>query len=169
MTAILETERLVLQQLRLEDAPFVVELLNEPSFLQYIGDKGVRDAAGARRYLEEGPLASYAAHGFGLWRVDLKADGQPIGMCGLLQRDSLPDPDIGFAFLPRAWGKGYAFEAAAATMEYARGELGIERVVAFTSADNEKSGRLLEKIGLRFEGMIELPGYDGESRLYGGR
>lgn len=166
---VLETERLVLHRFRLEDAPFVVELLNEPSFLQYIGDKGVRDQAGARRYLEDGPLASYAKHGFGLWRVDLKADGQPIGMCGLLQRDSLPDPDIGFAFLPRAWGKGYAFEAAAATMSYAHDTLGIERVVAFTSADNERSGRLLEKIGLRFEGMIDLPGYGGPSRLYGGR
>lgn len=147
------------------DAEFILELLNDEAFLRFIGDKGVRTLDDARRYVDSGPRASYREHGFGLFLTRLH-DGTPIGMCGLLKREVLDDVDIGFAFLPAYRSQGYAHEAAAATMDYARDSLGIERVVAITSLDNEASGRLLEKIGLRFDRIIELEGYDGDSKLY---
>ena len=164
---VLETGRLVLRRLSMEDAPFLLELLNEPSFLRHIGDKGVRTEADARRYVETGPLASYERFGFGLLRVELRETGQPIGMCGLLKRDALPDADLGFAFLPRYWSKGYALESASAVLAHARGSLGLARVLAITSPDNEASIRLLEKLGFRFEGMVRVPEDGPEVRLFG--
>ena len=164
--AVLETERLVLRRLSRGDAPFLLELLNEPSFLRYIGDKGVRTEADARRYVETGPLASYERFGFGLLRVELKESGEPIGMCGLLKRDALPDVDVGFAFLPRFWSKGYAFESASAVLAHARDALGLRRVLAITSPDNEASIRLLGKLGFRFERMARVPEDGPEVRLF---
>lgn len=111
-------------------------------------------------------MAMYARHGFGLYATELKESGTVIGMCGLVKRDGLDDVDIGFAFLPEYRSQGYAYEAAAATMAYARETLGLERVAAITSQDNNSSGRLLEKVGLRFERLIQMPN-DGEwLRLY---
>jgi RimJ/RimL family protein N-acetyltransferase len=164
----LETERLRLRPLSFDDADFVVELLNEPSFLRYIGDKGVRDRASACRYLETGPLASYARFGFGLLCVERRSDAAPIGICGLLKRETLDDVDVGFAFLPRAWGLGYAFEAATAVLEQGRDELGLGRVVAITSPDNQASIRLLERLGFRFEGLRRLTPDGDEVRLFAG-
>jgi RimJ/RimL family protein N-acetyltransferase len=163
---ILETERLVLRRLSADDAEFILKLLNEPSFLRYIGDKGVRDIGDAVHYLQTGPLASYERFGFGLFLVELKDSGTPIGMCGLIKRDSLPDVDIGFAFLPSFWSRGYAFESAAAVMTYGRDVLGLRRIVAITSQDNEASARLLEKVGLRFERLIKLAEDQSEVRLF---
>jgi RimJ/RimL family protein N-acetyltransferase len=154
---ILETERLVLRRLRAEDAPFMLGLLNEPSFVQNIGDRGVRTLEAAREYIRAGAVASYEQHGFGLYLVELKATSVPIGICGLVKRPFLADVDIGFAFLPLYWTQGYAYESAAAVMQYARSSLGIERVVAIASPDNHASGRLLNKLGLRFESMIDAP------------
>ena len=164
---IVETERLVLRKLSTDDAEFIVELLNQPSFLRYIGDKEVRNNGDAVRYIQTGPVASYERFGFGLYLVELKESGESIGMCGLLKRDSLPDVDIGFAFLPSYWSRGYALESATAVMNYGREELGLRRIVAITSADNDASMRLLEKIGLRFEGMIKLASDQPEVRLFG--
>lgn len=164
---VLETERLSLRRLSANDAEFILELLNQPSFLRYIGDKGVRNTADAVRYIETGPQASYERFGFGLYRVELKESGILIGMCGLLKRDTLPDVDIGFAFLPDYWSKGYAFEAAAATMNYGRESLGLRRIVAITSLDNQASIKLLEKIGMTFEGLIKLTQDQPEVRLFG--
>lgn len=147
----LETARLVLRRLCDDDAPFIVELLNQPSFLRYIGDKGVRTVQDACRYLQDGPLASYARHGFGLYLVELKEGGQPIGICGLLKRDYLPDADVGFAFLPRFWSKGYALESAAAVLAQGRARSGLRRVLAITSPDNVASIGLLARLGFRFE------------------
>lgn len=163
---ILETERLVLRQLTPEDAEFIVELLNEPAFIRNIGDKGVRTADDARLYILSGPVASYAKFGFGLYRVELKETAEPLGICGLLKRDSLDDVDIGFAFLEKFWAKGFAYESAAAVMEYGRGVLKISRIVAITSPDNEGSIRVLAKIGLRFEEMIRMPGSTEDTRLF---
>jgi RimJ/RimL family protein N-acetyltransferase len=165
--AVLETRRLVLRRLSTDDAPFLLELLNEPSFLRYIGDKGVRTEADAVRYVETGPVASYERFGFGLWRVELKESGQAVGMCGLLKRDTLPDVDVGFAFLPRHWSKGYAFESASAVVAHAREALGLKRVVAITSPDNVASIRLLEKLGFRFERMARVPEDGPEVMLFG--
>jgi len=153
---VMETERLVLRHLSIGDAEFVLELLNEPSFLQYIGDKGVRNLDDARQYVLNGPVASYEKNGFGLYLVVLKDDGTPIGISGLVKRDPLPDPDIGFAFLPAYWSKGYALESAAAVMNYARAVLGLNQILAITNPDNEASEKLLGKIGLRFERMTKL-------------
>ena len=163
---ILETQRLVLRQLSIDDAEFIRALLNQPSFIRYIGDKGVRNLDDARRYILEGPLQSYERNGFGLYLVELKDTGTPIGVSGLVKRDTLSDPDIGFAFLPQYWSKGYAVESAAAVMDYARQVLALERVLAITSPDNEASARLLAKIGLQFQRLIRLSEGASEVRLF---
>ena len=164
---ILETERLSLRRLTSDDAQFILELLNQPSFLRYIGDKGVRNSEDAIQYIQTGPVASYDRFGFGLYLVELKESGTPIGMCGLLKRETLADVDVGFAFLPDYWSRGYAFEAAAAVMAYGREVLGLRRIVAITSLDNAASIKLLEKIGLRFERLIKLTEDQPEVRLFG--
>jgi RimJ/RimL family protein N-acetyltransferase len=151
---VLETERLVLRRLVIEDAAFILELLTEPSWLRYIGDKGVRSLADAQTYLVNGPMASYDRFGFGLYCVELKVGGTPIGICGLIKRDSLPDADVGFALLPRFWGQGYATESAAAVLAYGRAALSLPRILAITTPDNHASIRVLETIGLRFERVI---------------
>src|SRR6266513_2745946 len=136
---VLETARLILRRLSIDDAEFVLELLNEPSFQRYIGDKGVRNLKDARQYILNGPVASYERNGFGLYLAELKANGIPVGISGLVIRDTLPDADIGFAFLPAYWSKGYAVESAAAVMNYAQEVLGLNRILAITSLDNEGS------------------------------
>ena len=163
---VLETDRLVLRHLTLNDAPFIVELLTEPSFLRFIGDRGVRSQQDARLYITNGPIASYRKHGFGLYLVFLKETGDPIGICGLLKRDSLTDPDVGFAFLPAHWRRGYALESASAVLKYGRESLGLRRVVAITSPDNAASIGVLEKLGLRFEAVVRLEGDAIEVRLF---
>jgi len=158
---VLETSRLVLRWVTTDDAPFIFELLNEPSFLQYIGDKGVRSLEDARNYILTGPVASYQRFGFGLYLVLLKEGGTPIGMCGLLKRDSLPDVDVGYAYRPAFWSNGYAFEAASAVLVHGREVFGLRRIVAITSPDNAGSRALLEKLGLHYEGTLSLsPGQD---------
>jgi RimJ/RimL family protein N-acetyltransferase len=162
---VIETGRLVLREFTAADAQFVLRLVNEPSFLRYIGDRGVRNLDDARRHIAEGPVAGYARYGYGLMRVDRKQDGATVGMCGVLKRDSLPDPDIGFSFLPEHWSQGYALEAAQAVMRHARETLGLGRIVAVTTRDNEPSMRLLGKLGFRFERMISFG--TEELRLFG--
>lgn len=161
----LETERLVLRRFRLDDAPFILILLNDPAFLRFIGDKGVRTLEDAAAYLANGPLASYAAHGFGLYLVLRKPDAAPLGMCGLLQRDYLPDPDIGFAFLPDFCGQGFAHEAATAVIAQGRSGFGLSRLLAVTDPENRSSIRLLERLGFALEGMITPPGREETLRL----
>ena len=163
---VLETERLVLKHLSIEDAAFILRLLNEPSFIQYIGDKKVRTLDDARQYIENGPRKSYEENGFGLNKVELKSTGEPMGISGLVKRDTLPEPDIGFAFLPEYWNQGYAIESARAVMDHARNVLGIKRVVAITSPDNDASARLLEKIGLRFQRLIKFTDESAEIKLF---
>jgi [ribosomal protein S5]-alanine N-acetyltransferase len=153
---VLETERLTLRQASTDDAEFILELVNDPSFIRNIGDRGVRTIDDAARYVSEKLVASYERFGFGLWLVELKATGEAVGLSGLVKRDSLPDVDIGYAFLPRHWSRGYAFESAAAVMEYGRDALGLRRVVAITSLDNAPSIKVLEKLGLRFDRVLEL-------------
>ncbi len=163
---VLETDRLILRRLAVGDDEFMLELLNEPSFVRNIGDRGVRTLAEARRYISNGPVASYERFGFGMYLVELKETGVSIGICGLLRRESLPDVDIGFAFLPRYWSSGYAFESAAAVMSYARDVLGLKRVVAITDPDNEGSIRVLQRVGLKFDRMIKLSEDDIELKLF---
>ncbi len=163
---VLETERLNLRWMSADDAAFMRGLLNEPSWLRFIGDRGVRTLDDARNYILTGPVASYARLGFGLYVVELKESGDPIGICGLVKRDFLDDVDIGFAFLPQYWRQGYAYEAASAVMGYGTETLGLKRIVAITAADNHSSARLLEKLGLRFERMVSYPGDGHDVRLF---
>jgi [ribosomal protein S5]-alanine N-acetyltransferase len=161
---VLETEKLNLRWLTINDAPFILRLLNEPSWIRFIGDKGIRTLEDARNYIESGPLDMYARYGFGLYLVELKNGLIPIGLCGLIKRVTLVDVDIGFAFLSEYQRKGYGYEAAAATLEYGKEYLGLKRIVAITTQDNEQSGKLLEKIGLKFECLVRLT--DEELRLF---
>ena len=166
---VLETERLLLRYLSADDAPFIVALLNDPDWLRFIGDKSVRTLDDARAYLLNGPIAMYAREGFGLYLAVLKASGDPVGLCGLIRRDGLADVDIGFAFLPAFRGQGYALESAAAVMAHGRDSLGLERIVAITTIDNDRSIRVLERLGLVREQSVRLPG-DGEAlQLYASR
>jgi RimJ/RimL family protein N-acetyltransferase len=164
---VLETERLTLRKLSLDDAPFVMNLVNQPSFLRYIGDKNVRNNDDAIRYLTTGPLASYEQFGFGLYLVTVKETGKPAGMCGLLKRDSLPDADVGFAFLPEYWSQGLAFESAAAVLNHGWQDCGLKRILAITSLDNDASIRLLERLGFKSEGMTKIAPDQPEVRLFG--
>lgn len=153
---VLETNRLILRRLSIEDADFILELVNEPSWLRFIGDKGVRSIADARDYILKGPIESYERFGFGLYLAELKDDGTPIGICGLIKRESLNDVDLGFAFLPKFWGNGYAYESASSVMAYGKSALGLNRIIAVTTPDNHSSIKVLEKLGFRFERMVRL-------------
>jgi RimJ/RimL family protein N-acetyltransferase len=162
----LETPRLRLRPLTLDDAAFVLELLNEPGWLQFIGDRGVRTPEAARGYLAAGPLAMYARHGLGLLAILRKTDGAVLGLCGLLQRDTLPHPDLGYALLARFHGQGYAREAAAAVLAHARDGLKLRRILALTALENPRSIRLLEHLGFRFERVIAFKGEVPDTRLF---
>jgi [ribosomal protein S5]-alanine N-acetyltransferase len=162
---VLDTERLNLRRMTLDDAEFILELLNDAAFVRFVGDKGVRTADDAREYISTGPMASYDRHGFGLWVAELKVSRTAVGMCGLLKREALTDVDIGFAFLPEHRGRGYAFESAAAVLRHGRVVHGLKRILAITVADNAGSIRVLEKIGMGFVGMTRLSEDEGEIML----
>ena len=160
MTQIAETERLVIREIDESDAAFMNALLNSPGFLKYIGDRGIRSDDDARRFISERYRKSYADNGYGLYAVLLKDNLVPVGMCGFVRRDTLPGPDLGFAFLPEHEGKGYGQESSIAVLRYGREELGFERVLAITTLDNRASIRLLEKLGFTLEKKMDGP--DGE-------
>lgn len=164
---IIETERLFLREFILEDSAFIVELLNTDGWLKYIGDRNVRTRQAAEAYLRTGPLQSYQKNGFGLSLVALKDNNTPIGMCGLIRRDYLDHPDIGFAFLPQYAGKGYAYEVAKKTIEYGLKQHHLNKILAITLPTNHSSIALLEKIGLTFERIISETASSEELLLYG--
>ncbi|MCX6218046.1 GNAT family N-acetyltransferase [Spirosoma sp.] len=161
------TERLLLTEFTVDDAAFVLTLLNTPSWLEFIGDRGVRTLDDAHQYIVNGPLKSYELMGYGSYVVRLKVTEQPIGMCGLFKRETLDAPDIGFAFLPGYTGTGYGFEAASAVIAYARETFGSSRILGFTSPANQPSIHLLEKLGLRFERKFMYKADGEESLLFG--
>lgn len=163
---LLETPRLRLRLLTEEDADFILRLLNEPAFLRYIGDRGVRTPEDARGYIYNKIIVSYQSVGFGLYGVENKTDAAPIGIAGFVKRPALDHPDIGFAFLERYWFQGYAYEATAAVMDYGRSVLKLSRIFGVTAPDNHSSIRLLEKLGLRFEHMLQIPGVSAEQKLF---
>jgi RimJ/RimL family protein N-acetyltransferase len=166
MKLILETERLLLRQFTTDDAKFIVELVNTPGWIEFIGDRNIKTDKQAKIYLENGPLKSYELNGFGLYLVELKREAIPIGMCGIIKRDHLENPDIGFAFLPEFTGKGLAFEIAKATMIYASERLRLPKIFAVTDSHNIKSIKLLEKIGLSFIHKLRFPGEEEELMLF---
>lgn len=163
---ILRTARLDVREIEADDAPFILTLLNDPAFIAHIGDRGVRTIADAASYIDRGPRASYTQHGFGLWLVALRGTSVPIGICGVLKRDTLPDPDIGFAFMPDYRSRGYAFEAASAVRDFAREALRIPRLLAIVSPGNASSIRLLERLGFAFERAVVMPNDGQELNLF---
>jgi [ribosomal protein S5]-alanine N-acetyltransferase len=160
----LETPRLTMRHLSLEDADFILALLNSPGWLRFIGDRGVHDLAAARGYIER-VQAAYARHGHGLYLV-ARLEGEKIGLCGPIRRDGLEDADIGFALLPEHVGHGYVLEAARRVLEHVRTDLRLPRITGITTPDNARSIRVLETLGLRFQGTTRLPGDDTELNLY---
>ena len=163
---VIETERLTLRQLTSDDAPFILQLLNDPAWLRFIGDRGVRSVEDADRYILTGPVVMYERLGFGLYMTERKSDRVPMGICGLIQRDGLADIDIGFAFLPQFCGCGYGYEAALATMACGKNTLRLKRIVGITSPDNPSSIKLLKKIGLKYDCMVRFPKSDVETMLF---
>jgi len=166
MSPVIETARLVLREAALDDAPFMLELLNSRGFIEGIADRGVRTVDAARAYIDERVLTAYRELGYGMWVVTPKGLADAVGLAGLVKRDVLPHVDVGYAFLERAWGRGYATEAAAAVLDYARGVLGLETVAAITSPGNLASQKVLKKIGLRFVEMLDLPGWEEPSAYF---
>lgn len=164
---VLQTDRLTLRHLTVDDAPFIHTLLNDPSFLRFIGDRGVKTEADAARYIKRRAIRSYERYGYGLYLVAEKVDAKPVGICGLVRRDGLYDTDIGFAFITDVHGMGYATEAASAVFRYGHDELGISRIVAVTTAANSGSLAVLDKLGLVFVRTLTLPGSDEELLLLG--
>lgn len=163
MENILRTERLIIRKLTFDDSLFIVQLLNSPGWLKYIGDRGVKTEEDAKLYLQNGPLLSYEKYGFGLYLVDLLEKGDPIGMCGILKRENLEHPDLGFSFLPKFMGKGYAYEAANAVIQFAGQRLEIKTLLAITLPENLNSIKLLEKVGMKYDGVVRSP--DGKDIL----
>jgi RimJ/RimL family protein N-acetyltransferase len=163
---IFQTPRLTLREATQDDAPFIYELLNSPNWIAQIGDRSIRTLDAAANYVVTRLQPQYVTYGFGLWLVELQAGEVPIGICGLLRRAGLDDPDIGFAFLPGYEGLGYAFEAAQASLAFARRQLGISKVLAITTETNARSIQLLERIGLRHTGEVVLPGETEEMMLF---
>ena len=165
--SIVKTDRLILRKIDTDDAAFMLRLLNDPEFIQYVGDKNARDLESAKTYILEGPVASYHSFGFGLYLVELNDGLTPIGICGILKRDFLDHADLGFALMPEYREAGYAFEAAQATIELARSDLKLPHIVAFTAENNTRSIKLLEKLGMAFDRMIDLPAGGKRVNLYG--
>jgi [ribosomal protein S5]-alanine N-acetyltransferase len=161
-----ETQRLRLRHITPEDAPFIFELFNEPDFVRNIGDRDIRTVADARRYILDGTVTGYAEVGFGLYLAELKEDGTPVGVCGLLKRDYLEDVDIGVALSTRFHRQGYGFESVSAVLRYAREVLGIPRIVAITAPFNQESIALLDRLGLQFERMLRAPDHDRDTCLF---
>jgi RimJ/RimL family protein N-acetyltransferase len=160
------SERLQLRTLLLDDAPFILQLLNDPDWLKYIGDKQVHDLDEARQYIENGPHAMWADHGVSLLLVETLDHGVSVGMCGLLKRDNLECPDLGFAFLPDHRGHGFALEAAQAVLDYAKTHLSLTKVAAMTALDNKASISLLEKLGFKFSEILKLDQDDPGTRIF---
>ena len=166
MNIVLETDRLRIREFSTQDASFIIELLNSPGWLQYIGDRHVHTEEQAIAYLQNGPIKSYAQNGFGLWMVALKEANTPIAMCGIIRRDFLEHPDIGFALLPSFMGQGYAFEMASAVLAYATTQLQLAKLCAIVLAENEHSIKLLNKLNFRPQSTIVYPGTEDELLLY---
>lgn len=164
MSVILHSERITLRELTLSDDDFILALVNSEGWLRYIGDRSIHSVEAAREYLRQGPMQSYAVHGFGLWCVSRNSDDASLGICGWLKREDLHYPDLGFAFLHEFTGQGYAREAAKLSLEFARQHIRQMWGAAITTPENKRSIHLLESIGFRFERMQQFN--DQQLRMY---
>lgn len=166
MKKIIDTKRLYLRELTLGDSEFVYKLVNTPKWIKFIGDRKINSIKDSEKYLTKGPLKSYTQNGFGMWLIVLKHSLIPIGICGILKREFINDLDIGFAMLPKYENNGYGYEAANATLTFAKHKLKISRIVGFTLDYNNHSINLLNKLGFKFEKMIRLPNNDENMALF---
>lgn len=164
--SVIETHRLSLREISIGDAEFIFALMNEPAYHEFIGDRGVRTPENARTYILEKLAPSYAKFGYGLYLVELKGEKTPVGICGFVKRDALEHPDIGFAFLREHWSRGFASEAARAALDYGFAALAMKTVLGVTMPANRASIRLLERLGLRYQGMTRVPPNDRDSMLF---
>lgn len=160
------TARLILSELGPNDAPFILELMNTPTWKKFIGDRNLKTNEDAKNYIVDRMMPSYTLSGFGFYKCELKEGNVPIGICGIVKRDALEHVDIGFAFLPQYEGKGYGFESASAVMQYAQTTLGIKVLTGICNSDNVNSISLLKKLGLRYQKMILLPNETEEIMLF---
>lgn len=163
---LISSNRLHLSEFSLKDASFFFELVNDPDWIKYIGDRNIKTISDSENYLKDKIIPSYKQFGFGFYVVRLKESNLPIGMCGLIKRDWMSYVEIGYAFLNKHRSKGYAIEASIATKKYAKEEIGISKIAALTDVDNEKSGNLLNRLGLEFERLISYPGEQKKCKLY---
>ncbi len=163
---LITTDRLVLREFDLEDASFILELVNDQGWLENIGDKNVHSIEDAEQYLLSGPIRSYQENGYGLYMVELKLTNIAVGMCGLVKRDCFKSPDVGFAFVPEYRGLGFASEAGRSVLKYAKSQLSLNRVIGVTSMNNVGSMKALEKMGMQYDSLVSMPGYDEKSRLF---
>jgi len=163
---LIETERLSMRRLTLDDADLMLAIWNDPAFVFHVGDRGIRTIAEARKNMSEGALKLYEDYGYGPYRVALKSDDTAVGICGLFRREGLNDADIGYGFLPEFCRRGYAYESARAVLDHARADIGLARIIAIVSPDNAASIGLTEKLGLQFEKTARLPGEDKDVSLY---
>ena len=163
---LITTERLIIRNISTDDAAFILELVNEPEFIKNIADKNIHSIDAAINYIKTGPQQMYLEHGFALHVVQNKETDELVGFCGLLKRDFLPAPDIGFAFLQKNCGKGYGYEAAKAVLDYEVNAHQLTKVMAITALDNPASQALLVRLGFEFDQQLQVDGYDGESKLY---
>lgn len=166
MKTIVETDRLRLRELTMGDSEFIIELLNSPGWIKFIGDRNVQTLEDAQNYLQNGPMKLYRQHDFGLWMVELKTEQTPIGICGLLKRDTLNLPDLGFCLLPQFQGKGYAYESAKAAIEAGMKDYQLEKLCAITLPENNASIRLLGRLGFGFVSAVQFPDNDETLLLY---
>lgn len=164
---ILRTDRLVLRRVTTNDAQLLLAIWNDPAFIQYVGDRGIRTEDDALRAMQEGALKLWSESGFGPYGVFEAGTRQGMGVCGLFQRENLDAPDIGYGFLPAGRGRGFALEAAAAVRDHAREAMGLKRICAIVTPDHNRSIRLLEKLGMTREGAVRMPDEDEDLLLYG--
>jgi len=163
----LTTPRLRLRWMSEEDAGLALAVWNDPDFMHHVGDRGIRTLEEARNAMRGGMLKHYAQFGYGPYLLELREGGPPMGLCGLFKRENLQDPDIGYALLPGFRGQGYMFEAAQGVLVHARDDMGLPRLKAIVSLANTASVRLLEKLGMRAQGELRMPGEDEDVMLYG--
>jgi [ribosomal protein S5]-alanine N-acetyltransferase len=166
MEPVLSTQRLALRHITPEDSAFLVELMNEPGYIENIGDRGIRTIADASKYIEAKFLSSYVQNGFGLFLVEMKEGAMPIGICGLVKRDALDRPDLGFAYLQRFWSRGFATEAARAVLKDAQESLKLSCIYGLVSPANVRSIRLLEHLGFSYLRPLEVKGQKSAGHLY---
>jgi len=166
-SALIRTERLRLRWITLDDADLLLAIWNDPDFIRYVGDRGIRTLDEARKTAKEKVLKHYEEHGYGPYRVSRLETDQAMGICSLLKRENLEHPDIGYGFLPGFCGQGFAIEAAQAVLTHARDDMELPYLSAIVSPENTRSTRLLEKLGMKAESSVRMPGEDEDLLLYG--